>query len=179
MASQIDPEDKIIALLLADGVRVGQLTPESHLEEFADAVERLHTEVLDRSGSMRAGVLGMLDGIDLATHRSAEVAHDLKLGMMILLNSIIESALKALPEDAGIQISREVEKRLSESARRAADCSHRHNREMRAAALADWEAEGHKFSSMRAFARESFKKYGVRDFMTVYNWLRKHRKANA
>lgn len=64
----------------------------------------------------------------------------------------------------------------SHEARTVAAARHREGNEQRAVALADWEAEGHKFSSMRAFARECFKRYGVTDFMTVYNWLRRARK---
>lgn len=64
----------------------------------------------------------------------------------------------------------------SEQARRSAAVAHKAVRQQKNNALADWEAEGHNFSSMRAFARECYKRYEVTDFMTVYNWLREHRK---
>lgn len=49
----------------------------------------------------------------------------------------------------------------------------------KAAAIADWKACSHEYSSMRAFARNCYKKYGVTDFTTVYNWLREHSRAEA
>lgn len=66
---------------------------------------------------------------------------------------------------------------VSAAGRRSAKARHFSNNQQRATALADWEAEGHNFSSMRAFARECYKRYDVTDFTTVYNWLREHRKS--
>lgn len=66
---------------------------------------------------------------------------------------------------------------VSAVGRRSAKARHAPTNQSKAAALADWKTEGHNFSSMRAFARECFKRYGVRDYMTVYNWLREDRKA--
>ncbi|RRV10872.1 hypothetical protein EGJ28_13490 [Stutzerimonas xanthomarina] len=52
--------------------------------------------------------------------------------------------------------------------------------EGKAAAIADWEANGHKYKSPRAFARNcKFKDYGVEDFMTVYLWILEHRRTKA
>jgi len=70
-----------------------------------------------------------------------------------------------------------VKEKLSLAAARAASARHKENREQKSAALADWDATGHTFSSMRAFARNRYREYGVTDFTTVYNWLRYHQKA--
>jgi len=84
-------------------------------------------------------------------------------------------ALLALKEFKDIAIK----DAISELNRSSAQARHSATNQQKAAALADWETEGHKFSSMRAFARECFKRYGVTDFMTVYNWLREHSKPKA
>lgn len=65
----------------------------------------------------------------------------------------------------------------SHEARARAAVRHKETNNFRA--LADWAAEGDKFSSRRAFARECFKRYGVTDFTTVYNWIRTAHQQNA
>ncbi|NMZ68829.1 hypothetical protein SAMN05216370_0907 [Pseudomonas peli] len=59
-----------------------------------------------------------------------------------------------------------------------AKARHKETNAHRAAAIEHWNAGGHQFSSMRAFARNRFKDFGVTDYMTVYNWLRKARREN-
>lgn len=58
----------------------------------------------------------------------------------------------------------------------AAKARHKETNAHRAAAIEQWNAGGHQFSSRRAFARNRFKDFGVTDYMTVYNWLRKARR---
>ena len=64
----------------------------------------------------------------------------------------------------------------SRKAQALAEKRHLKTNEQRAIAISDWEREGSNFSSMRAFSRNCFQRYGVADFMTVYNWLRSHTK---
>lgn len=64
----------------------------------------------------------------------------------------------------------------SREASTAAKARHRETNAHRADAIEQWNAGGHQFSSMRAFARNRFKDFGVTDYMTVYNWLRKARR---
>lgn len=64
----------------------------------------------------------------------------------------------------------------SREASTVAKARHRETNEHRAAAIEQWNAGGHQFSSMRAFARNRFKEFGVTDYITVYNWLRKARR---
>ena len=63
----------------------------------------------------------------------------------------------------------------SREASKAAKAKHKETNAYRAAAIAQWNAGGHPFSSMRAFARHMYKDFGVTDYMTVYNWLRQAR----
>jgi hypothetical protein len=64
---------------------------------------------------------------------------------------------------------------ISRQARARASIAHRETNAHRAKAIERWHAEGHQFSSMRAFARSTFRDFGVTDFTTVYNWLREAR----
>lgn len=65
----------------------------------------------------------------------------------------------------------------SSAARTAAYARNKETNQQRLSAVAEWEANGHEYSSMRAFARTRYKEYGVTDYMTVYNWLRDSRKS--
>lgn len=49
----------------------------------------------------------------------------------------------------------------------------------KAGAVADWQAEGHKYSSPRGFALNNYKKYGPTDFTTVYRWILANNKASS
>lgn len=68
------------------------------------------------------------------------------------------------------------ERMRSHDAARAAKARHKETNAHRAEAIEQWNAGGHQFSSMRAFARNRFKDFGVTDYMTVYNWLRQARR---
>ncbi len=64
----------------------------------------------------------------------------------------------------------------SREAKARAAVRHKETNAYRAEAIQQWNADGHQFSSMRAFARNRFKDFGVTDYMTVYNWLRQARR---
>lgn len=64
----------------------------------------------------------------------------------------------------------------SREAKARAAVRHKETNAHRAEAIEQWNAGGHQFSSMRAFARNRFKDFGVTDYMTVYNWLRQARR---
>lgn len=64
----------------------------------------------------------------------------------------------------------------SREAKARAAVRHQETNAHRTEAIEQWNAGGHQFSSMRAFARNRFKEFGVTDYMTVYNWLRQARR---
>lgn len=64
-------------------------------------------------------------------------------------------------------------------AKNAANARHKGDNEARARAIADWEAGGHTFSSVAAFARSTHKQYGMTDPGTVSRWITEHKKRNS
>lgn len=102
------------------------------------------------------------------------IAHHLGSDLDAFFEEIQSHVSSASLYKATIEVAKQT---ASAIGRRSARSRHREGNKQKAAAVADWESEGHKFSSMRAFSRECFKRYGVTDFMTVYNWLREHKKS--
>lgn len=122
-------------------------------------------EVADFEGVFLTIAISNIDDCLVANH----IGHDASGALELVMSNIASATLYRETIDAA-------KGALSAAARRSAEARHRSNSQQRAAALADWEAEGHNFSSMRAFARECYKRYEVKDFTTVYNWVREHRK---
>ena len=98
-----------------------------------------------------------------------QIGHDMSAALELVMSNVASAELYRETIDAA-------KAAVSAAGRRSARARHLPTNQLKAAALADWAAEGHNFSSMRAFARECFKRYEVKDFTTVYNWLREHRK---
>lgn len=135
-------------------------------------------EALDKAGGLDAGaVLTLFDKLEQRAFR--EINKPLALAQTIDPERIAQQCPdlpRVVVENAKAVHVHAFTTSLSKQNKRSSDVRYKVNRDMIAAALADWENEGHKYSSMRAFARACFKRYGVTDFMTVYNWLRRHRK---
>ncbi|MBK5508765.1 hypothetical protein [Pseudomonas sp. TH15] len=67
---------------------------------------------------------------------------------------------------------------VSAMGRRSAIARHKPTNQLRAAALAEWDARGANYSGMAAFARHHYKQYEVTE-RTLYGWVRGHRNAKS
>lgn len=123
-------------------------------------------DVADFEGLLLAAAVLYIDDYIIA----AQIGHAVDTASDLVTTNIGSAKLYRETVDAA-------KAAVSAVGRRSAKARHAPTNQNKAAAVADWKTEGHKFSSMRAFARECFKRYEVRDYMTVYNWLREDRKA--
>lgn len=64
-----------------------------------------------------------------------------------------------------------------EAARSRGKLRHKDTTEQKGPALAEWDANGQKYSSAASFARHRHKTYGITE-RTLYGWVRDHRKTN-
>lgn len=111
-------------------------------------------------------------------HKRRETAEtDLDFWTVAYVLKTFAEALQ--PDEVGIpqeKIEALAKKQISLAATKAALVRNKENIQQKAAALAEWDATGHNFSSMTAFARTCHKAYGVTDYRTVCGWIREHLK---
>lgn len=67
---------------------------------------------------------------------------------------------------------------VSAMGRRSANARHKPTNQLKAAAVAAWDARGDQYSGMAAFARHHHKKYEVTE-RTLYAWIREYRNAKS
>ncbi|WP_032831593.1 hypothetical protein [Pseudomonas sp. GM78] len=67
---------------------------------------------------------------------------------------------------------------VSARGRRSASARHKPTNQLKAAAVAEWDARGTNYSGMAAFARHHHKEYEVTE-RTLYDWVREHRNAKS
>lgn len=77
--------------------------------------------------------------------------------------------------DANKNAEARQEKAKSDNAKARAELRHKDNNLQKLAAMTEWDAKGHTYSSVAAFARHRYKAYSVTE-RTLYGWVRDHRK---
>jgi len=148
--------------------------------QLAERFDR-HDSILEGTGGLDAGAVLFLFA-KLEQRAFKEINKSLALAQTIDPERIAEQCPdlpRVIVENAKAVHVHAYTTMQSLQAKGAAKKKNLDNIKAKAAALADWANEGHKYSSMRAFARECFKRYGVTDFMTVYKWLLDSRKTKA
>lgn len=156
---------------------VFQLTDKDSFGDMVDIVQRMDIRMIDNSNSIRDALLTALDCFSVATLAHPDVEDILKLSFRTILMGLMIAGVEGMDGQRETVIHKAVLEQMTAdhtstaTARKAAQASHRITNQQKATALADWNENGAQFRTMRAFALNRHKRYGVSE-RTLYDWIR-------